>query len=342
MNKKGLLTKKQVVELQKVRRNKEFNVEEVMRAVAILMLDSGSNEFMIENSTGFKKRSALKFRQKYLKNGLLGIVTRKRKSRALLTKKQMLELAEILQNKGPKDFEINADFWTTSILAEFIKKHFNVAYQSKTSYCIIFKKSGFTYHKPDKVYKNRNQENIDAWKKEKTPEIKQYLNDKDRVVLTGDEMILTTKTTTQKVWLATNSKFKLEASNKGGKRCIYGFLNVKTGCEHAFKTDYTNSLTTCNVFEELIKIYPDKKITIIWDNASWHKSITVRAFLEKNPYKFHLIALPPYAPELNPQECVWKAGRTNVTHNKFIENIDAAADEFVDYLNTTKFEYKFL
>lgn len=81
---------------------------------------------------------------------------------------------------------------------------------------------------------------------------------------------------------------------------------------------------------------------LIWDNASWHKSEQIKAFLRNTQHSFHLIQFPPYAPELNPQEHVWKAGRTNVTHNTFIENIDKATDQFLNYLNETFFEYKFI
>ena len=48
---------------------------------------------------------------------------------------------------------------------------------------------------------------------------------------------------------------------------------------------------------------------------------------------------PTAAPDENPQEHVWKSGRSEVSHNAFIQNIDVAADSFVDYLNTTKFPY---
>jgi len=155
-------------------------------------------------------------------------------------------------------------------------------------------------------------------------------------------MILTTQTTTQKIWLPRGENIYIEASNKREKRCIYGFLNVKTGQEHAFKIDYANSLTTCNVLSELMEIYPDQKIVIAWDNASWHKSKTVRDFLTKHPGKFQLFAFPPYYPDENPQEHVWKAGRAKITHNVFIDKIDHTTDQFVGYLNQSKFDYKFL
>lgn len=155
-------------------------------------------------------------------------------------------------------------------------------------------------------------------------------------------MILTTQTTTQKVWLLPAAPTIVETSNKREKRCIYGFLDVKTGREYSFKTSHTNSFTTCKILGKLSKIFAGKKITIVWDNASWHKSDMIKKYLTKHPDKFHLFTLPPYSPEKNPQEHVWKAGRENVTHNKFIENIDAATNEFIKYLNSKIFAYEFL
>ena len=133
---------------------------------------------------------------------------------------------------------------------------------------------------------------------------------------------------------------KIDISNTRKRRGIYGFLNANTGQEHAFKTERVNSSGTVKSLDEIGKAYPNKKIVILWDNAKWHQSTEVKEFLGATTYKFHLIQLPPYAPELNPQEHVWKAGRANVTHNRFIENIDSATDGFVTYLNNSIFKYK--
>lgn len=45
-----------------------------------------------------------------------------------------------------------------------------------------------------------------------------------------------------------------------------------------------------------------QKITLIIDNATYHKSALVKAFATKNAEKLELIFLPPYAPEINPDE----------------------------------------
>ena len=206
---------------------------------------------------------------------------------------------------------------------------------------LIFKEAKFTYHKPDKQYKNRNQSVIDQWKTDSFSKIKSELENENTVVLTEDEMMLSTQTTTQKIWLPRGEFPKIDVSSKKEIRCIYGFLNVQNGVQHAFKTLRANSEATCEVLDKIGAIYKNKKIVIIWDNASWHRSALIRDYLSKTKHNFYLIALPPYAPELNPQEHVWKAGREKVTHNAFIGNIDTATDQFIEYLNNTCFKYKF-
>ncbi len=49
------------------------------------------------------------------------------------------------------------------------------------------------------------------------------------------------------------------------------------------------------------------KIMVIWDGASIHRCQVIKDFLKKGGAKrLHLERLPGYAPELNPQEGVWK------------------------------------
>ena len=336
------LSAQALTELQSIVRNRKSKVVNVRRAQAIMLVNENCNGITIKAVTGYSKNAAFKLRKQYQDKGIAGILTKDRDTRSLLTKKQLADVKKIVQEHLPNEYGINANFWSTSILAEFILKEYNVKYKSKTSYYLIFKKAKFSYHKPDKQYHEQKQDVIDKWRQDVAPLIKKEIEKPNQVVLAADEMILTTQTTTQKIWLQTGKSIHIEASNKREKCCIYGFLNVKNGQEHAFKTDYTNSLTTCDVLRELMKIYPDQKIVIVWDNASWHKSKTVREFLTAHPEKFYLFAFPPYYPDENPQEHVWKAGRAKVTHNVFIDKIDHTTDQFVNYLNESKFEYKFL
>lgn len=336
------LTEEQLKELIELKDNKECTANELKRVQAILLVDSGAQSKLIEQLTGYGKKYAFDLRKKYIDCGISTLKDKRKPPERLLTKNQREQIITILHKSTPEAFGYNSSFWTTSILAHLIKEQYGVQYKSKTSFYIIFKNAKFTYHKPDKQYKNRDQKVIDEWTQKHKQEITDALNDPNTVVLVEDEMFLTTQTTTQKIWLPKGEFPKIDVSSKRQLRCIYGFLNVSSGKEHAFKTTAANSDETCKILNLIGNEYKNYKIVIIWDNAIWHKSLKIKSFLSETKHKLHLITLPPYAPDLNPQENVWKAGRSNVSHNQFIDNIDTATDEFVGYLGNQIFDYKFL
>ena len=47
---------------------------------------------------------------------------------------------------------------------------------------------------------------------------------------------------------------------------------------------------------------------------------------------------PPYTPEFNPQEQIWKALRQNVTHNRFEKDFDVLIKDCLKYLNRNNFK----
>jgi len=342
MKKVRKISQERESELKAFIKNKETTSIEARRAQAILLLNNTVSSDLIESVTGTTKKNAFKLRKKYENKGLKALEQKKKKPRSLLTRGQVKEVARILHNNLPYDFGIECDHWTTSILAQLIKEQYEVTFKSKTSIYLMFKKAKFTYHKPGQKYAKRDEEAIKKWKQEVMPLAKEALADEKTIVLTEDEMMLTTQTTVQKIWLPQGEFPKIDVSSNRKRRCIYGFLNIKTGAQHAFKAMGANSEETCKVLKKISNTYEKMKIVLFWDNAPWHKSNEIKEFLRTTKHNFHLVAFPPYAPDENPQEHVWKAGRAKITHNKFIQNIDKATDEFIGYLNHEIFNYKFL
>jgi len=82
-------------------------------------------------------------------------------------------------------------------------------------------------------------------------------------------------------------------------------------------------------------------VFLLWDKAPWHKGSKAQQFIKEDG-NIETFDFPRAAPDENPQEHVWKNGRSKITHNEFIDNIDQATDKFVNYLNDTKFHYSFL
>lgn len=63
------------------------------------------------------------------------------------------------------------------------------------------------------------------------------------------------------------------------------------------------------------------KIYLILDNAKWHKAKALKDFFIQNQDHLERIFLPPYSPELNPAERVWRITRRLVTHNRYFPSV---------------------
>lgn len=65
-----------------------------------------------------------------------------------------------------------------------------------------------------------------------------------------------------------------------------------------------------------------KKMIVVLDNARWHHAKFLKPWLEKNKRHIALDFLPPYSPDLNHIERVWKVTRRMCTHNCYFPSVD--------------------
>lgn len=85
---------------------------------------------------------------------------------------------------------------------------------------------------------------------------------------------------------------------------MFGALNLNRGDFFWKSTERGNSQTFIQFLQQL-RANVRKTLIIIVDNATLHKSKKVKKFLEKNS-DVTLLYLPPYSPEYNPVEIVWR------------------------------------
>lgn len=111
-----------------------------------------------------------------------------------------------------------------------------------------------------------------------------------------------------------------------------GFVRPDTGQLFVCKPEWFTFETTIDSVREYIKATPigeGKKFAIIMDNAPWHKKAIRLIEDEKNleyadiREKAIFMKLPPYSPDLNPIEQVWRITRRENTHNVFFNGKDA-------------------
>ena len=107
-------------------------------------------------------------------------------------------------------------------------------------------------------------------------------------------------------------------------RYAYGAVEPVTGESFFLVLPYCNS-DCMNVFlKRLSEQYPNDAILLCCDGAAWHKSKLLE--IPSNIYLFHI---PPYTPEMNPIEQIWKELRKSFC-NQVFSTLEKVMDRLCD------------
>jgi len=161
------------------------------------------------------------------------------------------------------------------------------------------------------------------------------------VILAEDEASLFFQATLTSIWQPKGKTIQVKTYAGQEKISFYGAVNLRMGKEHSMRCKRQNQRATIRFLGYLRRSYPHKRIAIFWDGAPWHKGRIIRAYLGKVKC-FSLIPFPPYSPEFNPQEKVWRQARRNVSHNHRFRTFSKLQRAFQLYLKNRRFQTNFL
>ncbi len=232
-----------------------------------------------------------------------------------LTPEQKQQVTQVL-SQPPSAYGIPKEFWQVKDLRRWIDARFKIVYRSDRSYHFLFRLSRFSWHLPDRFDVNRNEELVEKRVKEIRQEIKPLLASPDWIVLAADETRLVWETESRRAWLKTNQKTVIKVHRDHQYQSFLGGLNLKTGNYHLYSLAWQEQGEVVKALGKLKRYYPGKRICLVWDNAPWHRGELIRRKLKKHHSlaNFHLIQFPPYAPDANPVEHVWKYAKDRVVH----------------------------
>ena len=118
----------------------------------------------------------------------------------------------------------------------------------------------------------------------------------------------------------------------GRKRvnCL-GFLDaVSKKVETVMNDSYLNSDSVCEGLIKLRQLNTDELLYVILDNAAYQHCKKVKDCAQE--LNINLIYLPPYSPNLNLIERLWKFLRSKILANKFYDSFKTFFDNIHDFL----------
>ena len=112
---------------------------------------------------------------------------------------------------------------------------------------------------------------------------------------------------------------------------LFGAVNLRHG---QLVTQQQTTFDALTFRQFLGKLLPhrarDRRMVLILDNARYHHARLLQPSLDARRGGVRLDFLPPYSPDLNPIERVWKLARKLATHNQYfpkLENLTAAVSQ---------------
>jgi transposase len=136
------------------------------------------------------------------------------------------------------------------------------------------------------------------------------------------------------MWIPPECKKPVVMHNPTRKSVGYfGAVRLSDGkfvCER--ETKKFNGETFFTFMKKLRQIssHTGKHVMVLSDNARYHHAKLHKEWRMNCSEKFQLLFLPPYSPELNPIERVWKLTRRMAIHNQYFDKLEQVS-EAVEY-----------
>lgn len=194
-------------------------------------------------------------------------------------------------------------------------------------------RNGFTYKKPSgvphKLSEEKQRQFIEYYK-----ELKTTVGDEPILFIDGVHPAQATKISYG--WIRKGQKKAVKTTGSRTRLNIMGALNLKALtspliCEYKTINEYNVSL----FLNEIRKVYPDynQKIHVILDGAGYHRSQLVKDWAEVVNIRLHY--LPPYSPNLNPIERMWKLMNEHARNNRYFSSTREFREAISVFFNQT-------
>ena len=221
-----------------------------------------------------------------------------------LTAQQIRLIPDFLWH-GPEPYGFRGDVWTCDRVAGVLYQEFGVSY-SKSQVSRLLKRLGWTPQVPITRAIQRDEEAIERWRVEAWPVLKEKARRQRRTVVFVDESGFYLLPGVVKTYAPRGETPVLDEWQTRDHLSVMGGVTPQGKVYSLVRPHSLNGLHSVAFLAHLLRVVGGR-LLVIWDGSPIHRRAEVKAFLgDQARNKIHLEALPPYAPDLNPVEWLWK------------------------------------
>jgi transposase len=308
---------------------------EHLRITACTRVAAGERPSAVMTTMGFCRTTIYRWLDQEKRKGQDGLRSRKSTGpkRRLGVRKQR-QLRRMILTKDPRDFGYAEALWTRAIIGELIENKFGV------KFCVsavgkLLALLGITPQKPLRRAYERDPGRIEAWQKEEYPKIRARAKRRNADILFLDEAGILSDAALQATW---GEKGRTPIVKTSGQRQKINIISAVNPLGAFWYITYTCKLDAEFFVACLGSLIRGKRrpTFVIMDGHPVHRSRAVSKFVQLMAGQLEIYFLPPYAPDLNPDEFVWNYLRQHGVTKKPLKKNESLVERVHKDLNAVR------
>lgn len=223
--------------------------------------------------------------------------------RGKITAEQLRLIPDFLWH-GAESYGFRGDVWTCERIAGVLDEEFGVSY-SESQVSRLLKRIGWTPQVPITRAIQRDEEAIERWRVEAWPPLLKKARRERRTLVLMDESGFYLLPAAVKTYAPEAETPIVDEWQTRDHLSVMGGVTPRGEVYSLVRPSSLNGLHTIEFLVHLGRLGADR-LMVIWDGSPIHRRAEVKAFLEEAGDAIHLESLPPYAPDLNPVEWLWR------------------------------------
>jgi transposase len=292
------------------------------RLAAIQLYDNGLTADRIAEILNVSRSSVFEWIAKYREGGLAAISTKFASGRpTVLDDSEMVRLYVMINGKDPRVYSFGVALWTRALIRDLIKKAFGKDV-SLVTVGRILTKLGMSPQRP--LYRSWKQDpaRVEKWKREEYPAIRARAAQLGATILFADEASVRTDYHAGTTWAPVGQTPVVTGSAVRHAIKMVSAIGQRGQLSFQVHEGSMNAERFIDFLESLMHDF-DTPVFLVVDGSSVHKAKVVTQYVAGTEGRLELFFLPPYSPELNPDEWVNK----NVKHDRIARAVPLTRDE---------------